>query len=403
MSDLEGLEHEDLPRPGQRVGGRYVIARVLGSGATGVVYEAAHELTGKRVAIKWLRPDLASSESLTARFLREARAAAEIDHPNVVAVFDAGRERGTLFLVMELLSGEPLTAFLARGPHRVESVIATLMPALRGVAAAHERGIIHRDLKPDNVFLAAPRRGWPGGAKVLDFGISKLKQPVDGRELTHAGVFLGSPLYMAPEQILEPGKVDARGDVYSIGVMLYEGIAGRVPFEAETLPDLFRLVMHETPAPLRGVRPDVPAQLDALVRAALSRDRAMRPDSVATLARALEPFAGGVRFDPSEHDELDVAPLDGGRTEIVSAIEAPAPRPASDLDYSSEITTQPAISLAEIQTAIHAGSTLSSRTSAPPGPKPWLDRVPEPLRTLPMIVALALVVFLMGLLIGLVI
>ncbi|AKF06801.1 serine/threonine-protein kinase [Sandaracinus amylolyticus] len=402
MSDLEGLEHEDLPRPGERVGGRYVIARVLGSGATGVVYEAAHELTGKRVAIKWLRPDLASSESLTARFLREARAAAEIDHPNVVAVFDAGRERGTLFLAMELLTGEPLSAFLARGPHRVESVIATLMPALRGVAAAHERGIVHRDLKPDNVFLAAPRRGWPGGAKVLDFGISKLKQPVDGRELTHAGVFLGSPLYMAPEQILEPGKVDARGDVYSIGVMLYEGIAGRVPFEADTLPDLFRLVMHESPAPLRGMRPDVPVELDALIRGALSRERTSRPESVAVLARALEPFAGGVRFDPSE-DELDVAPLEGGRTEIVSSIEVPQARRATDLDYSSEGTTQPAISLPEIHAAIHAGTTLSSRTSAPPGPRPWLDRVPEPLRTLPMIVALALVIFLIGLVLGLVV
>ncbi|MDQ3033799.1 MAG: serine/threonine protein kinase [Myxococcota bacterium] len=322
MSDIGSIELDDLPVPGDRVGGRYRIEQVLGSGATGVVYEAAHELTGKIVAIKWLRPDLASSEALTARFLREARAAAAIDHPNVVAVFDAGRERGSLYLVMERLRGEPLSSFLERGPHPHEVVISTLMPALRGVVAAHEHGIVHRDLKPDNVFLVEPRRGWAGGAKVLDFGISKLKQPVDGRELTHAGVFLGSPLYMAPEQIVEPSKVDARSDVYSIGVMLYEGLAGRVPFEADSVHELFRKVMVGMPPPLRDARPTIPFELEAIVLRALARDRAARPASVEELVRALAPFCGDDVELELDRDSMRPTPppLEGGKTEIVRSL-----------------------------------------------------------------------------------
>ena len=374
---------DELPEPGEIVGGRYRIEQVLGSGATGVVYEGSHQLTGQRVAIKWLRPDLAASDALTARFLREARAACAIDHPNVVTVSDAGRDRGSLFLVMELLRGESLSAFLDRGPHAPEVVVATLMPALRGVAAAHEHGIIHRDLKPDNVFLPEPRKGWPAGAKVLDFGISKLKQPVDGRELTHSGVFLGSPLYMAPEQILEPSGVDARADVYSIGVMLYEALSGRVPFEADALHELFRKVMAETPASLSAERPEIPIELERIVLRAMARDRRSRPQSVRALAIELEPFGPGVTFEQPAPDDrgertrfTSMAFLEGGRTLV-------ARPPAGSRDTDPHGASDLGATRVEVPIELSGSFTTSGSFTAPgsfPPPRSFVaPKLPEPL------------------------
>jgi serine/threonine protein kinase len=431
-------ESEDLPARGDVIGGRYEIRDQLGRGATGVVYEAAHTLTGQIVALKWLRPDLSSGDSATARFLREARAACKIDHPNVVAVFDAGHERGTLFLVMERLRGEPFTAFIARGPHRPELVVATLMPALRGVAAAHEHGIVHRDLKPDNVFLCEPRRGWPGCAKVLDFGISKLKGPADGRELTQAGTFLGSPLYMAPEQIRNPTEVDARADVYSIGVMMYEAIAGRVPFDASSLPDLFRIVMSEEPRPLRSLREEVPRALDEIVLRAMARERIDRHADVRALAHDLEAFSGGLRFEEeissvtARWSPPSPLPLDGSptvvvidsassdtdprlhvelpsiKTQVSFALQPPNPFDAeTTVDAGPETTFEdhplPDAELAEAETVALPGSG-SQAVAGPPPPSVPPSEAPAPASPRPArligYALIALALLLLGLSIG---
>ena len=284
------------PVPGDRIDQKYVVERVLGTGAAGVVYEATHDYTGRRVAIKWIHPHVASDATNAARFLREARSAASVQHPNVVEILDAGRDRETFYLVMERLEGELLSEAIARGGLSPVSIARIFLSTLRGVGAAHALGIVHRDLKPENVFLARAEHGRPGGAKVLDFGISKLK--MQEGELTAAGVFVGSPYYMAPEQIADSRSVDVRADIYSVGVMLYETFAGRLPFDAESLSQLFAKIVSEKARPLDEIRSDLPEGLSDLVARAMEPEPSERFASVFALAAALESYADGMQFDP---------------------------------------------------------------------------------------------------------
>ncbi len=292
----ESAESPANPARGDRIGEKYVVERVLGQGAAGVVYEAVHDYTGRRVAIKWLHPHVAADATNAARFLREAHSAASVQHPNVVEILDAGRDRESFYLVMERLEGELLSAAIARGGLTPAAVARVFLSTIRGVAAAHALGIVHRDLKPDNVFLARAENGRPGGAKVLDFGISKLK--MQEGELTAAGVFVGSPYYMAPEQIADSRSVDVRADVYSLGVMLYETFSGRLPFDAESLSQLFAKIVSERPRPLDELRPDLPPGLSDLVARAMEPEPKERFSTVRALATALESYADGMQFDP---------------------------------------------------------------------------------------------------------
>jgi serine/threonine-protein kinase len=295
-----------MPGAGDHIGERYTVERLLGQGAAGVVYAAVHDYTGRPVAIKWIHPHVARDVTNAHRFLREARAAASVQHPNVVEILDAGRDRETYYLVMERLEGNLLSETLKRGGLSVPAIARIFLTLMRGVAAAHSYGIVHRDLKPENVFLCPPERGRPGGAKVLDFGISKLRQGDKNAELTEAGVFVGSPYYMAPEQIADSRSVDARADVYSIGVMLFEALTGRVPFDAESLSALFAKVVTEKAPAIEDLRPDLPAALCDVVMRAMNADPKARYPTMREMAEALEPFAQGLRFDPGG-DAFDVA------------------------------------------------------------------------------------------------
>jgi eukaryotic-like serine/threonine-protein kinase len=212
--------HNDAPAVGSVLAGRFRVLRQLGEGGMGVVLEAENTQTGKRVAIKWLRAALASQPDAVERFLREARASARVRHPNVVDVYDVVQEADSAFLVMELLEGELLTAVLERGGIPAHELIALLLDAMRGVAAAHKQGVIHRDIKPDNIFLEFESDRGRRTPKVLDFGISKLSagEPLS---LTQAGVTLGTPLYMSLEQLRGADDIDERTDVYAFGVILY--------------------------------------------------------------------------------------------------------------------------------------------------------------------------------------
>jgi serine/threonine-protein kinase len=302
----------DVPTPGEVIAGRYRLERQIGKGAAGVVFEATHEIIGRRVALKWLYPQLAQNATVAKRFLREARAANAVDHPNVVEIYDAGRHEESLYLVLELLRGEPLSAYLERGAPTTTDLVQTMMPALRGVFAAHERGVVHRDLKPDNIFLCLPRRGRPGGAKVLDFGISKLRDPDAMGNLTGAGTFLGSPYYMAPEQIADSSTVDTRADVYSVGVMLYEGLTQRLPFDGDSLPDLFFKITNTDPTLPSVIDIDVPSGLEEIVLKAMAPNPDDRYHSIRELGLALEAFAGGVVFETLD-DAIDEVLGQGAR------------------------------------------------------------------------------------------
>jgi serine/threonine-protein kinase len=294
MSDTRDSLPAGAPAPGEVVAGKYRVERVLGAGGMGIVVAARHIELDERVALKVLRAEVVSPET-TARFLREARSSAKIKSEHVVRVSDVGTlDAGTPFMVMELLEGKDLAAALVeRAQLPVGEAVEIVLQACEAVAEAHALGIVHRDLKPANLFLA--RR--PGGkvcVKVVDFGISKVTtQGALGEDaaMTRTSTWLGSPLYMSPEQMRSARSVDARTDIWSLGLILYQSLAGRVPFDAPSLPDLCLKVVHEEPPSLAALRPDLPEGLVAVVMRCLEKKPDARYLNVAELALDLAPFA----------------------------------------------------------------------------------------------------------------
>jgi eukaryotic-like serine/threonine-protein kinase len=301
------------PRVGDVLGGKYEILRLIGEGGMGAVFEAENKITQKRVAIKWLHPELSSESGAAARLVREAQAASRIRHSNVVDVYDVEREGSAIFLVMELLDGETLTHALLRRDLSVPALIALLLPAMRGVAAAHRQGVIHRDVKPDNIFLAREDGSSEPVAKVLDFGISKLEER--GRSqasLTRTGSAVGTPFYMSYEQLSSDRAIDGRADVYAFGVILYEALTGRMPFEANSLPKLVVKIATQVPQPPKELCPELPESLSRLVLRTLARQREERPSSMEALIAELTPFASEQGYR-AELLSSGVAPLDSVR------------------------------------------------------------------------------------------
>jgi serine/threonine-protein kinase len=268
------------------------VERVLGVGGMGVVVAARHLQLDTKVAIKFLLPQTLANREIVARFAREARAAVRIANEHVARVFDVGAlEDGAPYMVMEYLDGEDLAAWLQkRGPLPAEQVVDFLLQACVAVADAHALGIVHRDLKPANLF-AVRRSDGRYLVKVLDFGISKLNDTrASGGAVTHTTALMGSPLYMSPEQMESAKNVDAQTDIWALGVIAYELLAGRPPFMGETITEVVVQVTTRPPPPLRGLRPDVPAGLEAVVMRCLERARERRYGDVGALSRDLLPF-----------------------------------------------------------------------------------------------------------------
>ena len=268
--------------------GRYEIRRLIGRGGMGAVYEAIHRDLKKRVAIKVLSTALMGEEA-EQRFLREGEAASRIQHPNVVDVTDVGVERGLSYLVMEFLEGEDLAHRLARqGALAPQETADLLLPVCAGLAVAHDEGVVHRDIKPENIFLV--RRHGGVEPKVLDFGISKLSGR-DAVAMTGTMATFGTPYYMPPEQLRGARLADQRSDVYALGVVFYECVTGRRPFEAENLYSMLHAVgAGKYPAP-RTVKPGLPPEIEAVIVRAMQLDPANRFPTVRQLAAALLPFA----------------------------------------------------------------------------------------------------------------
>jgi len=287
---------EDIAvHPGDIVAGKYRVEEVLGKGAMGVIVAAMHLGLNRRYAIKLIAGTVAGPEHRE-RFLREARAAVQLESRHVARVIDVGTlDEGAPYMVMELLKGRDLAAVIReRGALPIDEAVECILQACEAIGEAHHAGIVHRDIKPANLFLTTGPGGEPC-VKVLDFGVSKvsLSEGTEGSglKLTHDRQLLGSPLYMPPEQLLSSKDVDARADIWSLGVTLYELCTGSTPFVAENFTALTAAVLTKPPIPLSRHRPDAPPSFEAVVLACFGKERDQRFGSVAELAAALAPFA----------------------------------------------------------------------------------------------------------------
>ena len=281
-----------MPQAGDRIDGKYVVGEPIGEGGMGIVFGGEHARLRQAVAIKVLAPKYAADAQCRARFLREARAAASLRSERTVRIFDVGTTESDLpFLVMERLVGESLEARLERGILPVDVALDICGQALEALSEAHTRGLVHRDLKPGNLFLT-PKDDGAVAVKVLDFGIAKSLTEVDAStsdvSLTAPRTLLGSPLYMSPEQLRDASGVDVRADVWAMGVVLFECLTGRAPFESASVPELYAKILNEAAPSVRSLVPGVPAAVDALVARCLEKDRSARFADATELARAIQ-------------------------------------------------------------------------------------------------------------------
>jgi serine/threonine protein kinase len=302
--------------PGRLIAQRFQLERLLGEGGMGAVWAATHVVTKKRVALKFLKPAAASSPLHVKRFLREARAASAVRHPNVVEIHDIVElDDGSPVMVMDLLVGESLAERLARQRQlELSELVRLLLPVISAVGTAHAVGIVHRDIKPDNVFL---ERSLDGTIvpRVLDFGIAKLSAQegaaAETAALTNTGSVMGTPYYMAPEQVFGERDIDQRADVWAFGVMLYEALSGRRPIDGENFGQLFKFIATGEVLPLEQLAPHLPADVTNLVGRMLMKERARRPRDLREVFDVLSRYA-----------DVKVASFAGARPDLDRARES---------------------------------------------------------------------------------
>ena len=286
---------QDSPLAGTVLAGKYQVERVLGRGGMGVVVAARHLQLGQRVALKFLLAEAVAIPEAVERFLREARAVVQIQSEHVARVSDVGTlDSGAPYIVMEYLDGADLAAVLrARGSLSQSAAVDYVLQACQAIAEAHALGIVHRDLKPANLFLTRRADGSPL-VKVLDFGIAKATQldpnAAEAASMTRTSAVMGSPLYLSPEQIRSSRRVDARTDVWALGVVLHELLTGSTIYEATSTSELLAMIVADPPRPLRSILPTAPPELEAVILRCLEKEPACRFATVAEFAAALQHF-----------------------------------------------------------------------------------------------------------------
>jgi eukaryotic-like serine/threonine-protein kinase len=301
MPSLEQETESELSAlVGTTVAGKYRVDRMIGRGGMGAVFQAANLAIGKRVALKFLDHEAARNREACQRFQREAEAAGMAESAHIVQIFDSGAtESGLPFLVMELLTGEDLRARLRReGRLSVPAALGIVSQVLRALLCAHEAGIVHRDLKPDNVFLCA-RDDDPSFVKIVDFGISKVARARPADTLTRRGTVLGTAFYMSPEQAQSFADIDGRTDLFSVGAILFEMLAGTPPHVAPTYEAVLIAICTQDAVDVRTHAPEVPAAVAALVTRALQRERDQRFQSAREFLSAISALEGALSQEGS--------------------------------------------------------------------------------------------------------
>jgi serine/threonine-protein kinase len=356
------------PAPGQVLAGKYRVERILGRGAMGIVVAARHLQLDQVVAIKLLVRDAVDDEVAVERFLREARSAAKLRSDHVARVLDVGKlPGGAPYMVMELLEGADLADVLeTRGQLEAALACEYVVQACDAVAEAHMRGIVHRDLKPENLYLTT-RVGGERMVKVLDFGISKVMTGKQGA-LTQTRAVVGSPLYMAPEQLRSSKDASPRSDVWALGVVLYELLTRRWPFEADSLPDLCVKVAREAPRPVTALREDVPAALAAVIDRCLRKDPAERYADAGALAAALEPFVEPALRDVIERSRRTARTLaETGAAPLDAPSRAGGLRPGTWLGLGAALAVVAVVAVAVATAARGPGGAPASSLAAVEG------------------------------------
>ncbi len=331
---------------------RYQIERLLGAGGFGSVYLARHVHTDSTVALKLLKRSLGADQQMLERFLREARAAASVGSEHIVRVMDAGLAAdGQAFLALEFLDGLDLKELnVQEGPLPHLRLVMAVLQALEALEAAHAKGIVHRDMKPANVFVVRRRdeRGVESDfIKLLDFGISKMHGDTATSGLTHTGVAMGTPSYMAPEQFFDARSVDARADLYSVSAMLYELLSGKLPFDAESYAHLIVKVRTEQALPLNQIAPQVPLALAQVVMVGLAKEPGQRWQSAKEYAEALRSALGlqakgnTPTFLPSQSSMQRPAPQISTEVSGMEKTHTPQPRPSQPVATPAQLPPTP--------------------------------------------------------------
>jgi serine/threonine-protein kinase len=357
--------------PGRVIGGKYLVEHVIGEGGIGVVLKAKHVQLEQPVAIKHLRPEAAARPDIVERFLREARLAAKIKNEHAVKVQDVDAvESGVPYMVMEFLEGRDLEQIVVESPLTVDVAIDYVLQACEALAEAHALGIVHRDIKPANLFVAA-HPGSTSVVKILDFGISKMttKDRASQERVTRIDERIGTPVFMSPEQLQADPDVDARSDIWSLGVVLYELVTGRLPFDGPDLPQVCVAIMMQPPVPLSAVHPDAPPELEAVIARCLQKDRAQRYQNIAELAQDLTQIWQG--DSPSRVKQITRVISEAGHkisppTPFPGSIEIPVPlvRPAAPDSQPPEAAPP----VEESPVAVPPPPVPALASAAPPAP-----------------------------------
>jgi serine/threonine-protein kinase len=345
-------------QPGAIIEGKYRVVRHIGEGGMGTVFEGENVRIERRVAIKVLNAEVASTPEFLARFDREARAAARVGSPHICDVLDSGQlDNGERFIVMEYLDGESLDDRLSRGRMSCEELAPIAFEILEGLRTMHEAGVIHRDLKPANVFLV--RR--PGGrgrgevVKILDFGVAKLlPRAGEAARMTATGVMIGTPLYMSPEQARGAREVDGRTDLYAASVMFYRALTGRVPHVAANLHELLFKIVLEEPAKIRSLAPDVDSEFEDLVMHGLAREAENRFSSAREYQAALAAW-GKRQGRPALAFEVADTP--------------PPPAPGITQPVAGGAEPAPAVATTQVSSGAHRIASAKAQTSSGPSLK----------------------------------